>query len=248
MAMTKTSGLDHLIIGNSLLQSRLFEGIQHGDIREISSFSRVRNLEKGETLFRESEPCEGFFVVQRGVISIHRVSAAGKAQVIHVFHAGDSFAEAALISAEGYPASARALVPSAVILVPKTEFVALLRKRPELALRMIGSMSRHLRSVVALLDDLTLKNAEARCMNWLLRHCPTPYSSAPFEIELEHPKRIVAAELNMTSETLSRMLRRLRDKQLIRTTTPKAILILDPQRIDIIMHQLLGESLEQMPR
>ena len=43
-----------------------------------------------------------------------------------------------LASGESYPASGRALVPSAVILVPKTEFVALLRKRPELALRMIG--------------------------------------------------------------------------------------------------------------
>jgi CRP/FNR family transcriptional regulator, dissimilatory nitrate respiration regulator len=123
------------------------------------------------------------------------------------------------------------------------EFVALLRKRPELALRMIGSMSRHSRNVVGLPDDLTLKNAEARCLNWLLRHCPTPRSRHPCEIELESPKRIVAAELNITSETLSRMLRRFRDKQLIRTT-PKGILVLDPQRTELTMHQLLGEAVE----
>jgi CRP-like cAMP-binding protein len=36
-------------------------------ITEISSFSLVRNLEKNDYLFREGEPCEGFFVVQRGV-------------------------------------------------------------------------------------------------------------------------------------------------------------------------------------
>ena len=91
------------------------------------------------------------------------------------------------------------LLPAPSLLFRKTEFVALLRKRPELALRMIGSMSRHLRNVVGLLDDLTLKNAETRCLNWLLRHCPTPRSSHPCEIELESPKRIVAAELNITS-------------------------------------------------
>jgi len=95
--------------------------------------------------------------VQRGVINVHRVSAAGKVQVIHVFHSGDSFAEAALISREGYPANARALTSSAVIVLPKIEFMTLLRKRPELALRMLASMSQHLRTVVALLDDLTLK-------------------------------------------------------------------------------------------
>ena len=187
----------------------------------------MRNLDKGEYLFHEGDPCEGFFLVQRGVINVHRVSAAGKVQVIHVFNSGDSFAEAALISREGYPASARALTPSAVILIPTTEFVALLHKRPELSLRMLASMSQHLRLVVALLDDLTLKNAEARCIHWLLRHCPEPYENAPIEIRLEHPKRIVAAELNITSETLSRTLARLREKLLI-STIGKTILVLNP--------------------
>jgi CRP-like cAMP-binding protein len=241
--MAKTSRLNHLVIANSLLRSRVFAGLPAPDIAEISSFSTVRNLNKGEYLFREGELCEGFFVVQRGVINVHRVSAAGKVQVIHLFKPGDAFAEAALIFREGYPASARALTPSAVILVPKTEFVALLRKRPELSLRMLASMSQHLQRVVALLDDLTLKNAEARCIHWLLRYCPSPYKSAPVEIQLEHPKRIVAAELNITSETLSRTLGRLRDKQLVRTTG-KTILVPNPQQLENVMRELLGEPLQ----
>jgi CRP/FNR family transcriptional regulator len=69
---------------------------------------------------------------------VHRVSAAGKEQVIHVFRPVESFAEAALASAGGYPADARATEASAVVLVPKRDFVALLRSRPELALRMLG--------------------------------------------------------------------------------------------------------------
>ena len=214
--MEKTSRLNHLVIANSLLRSRIFAGLPAADIAEISAFSTVRNLEKGEYLFREGEPCEGFFVVQRGVINVHRVSAAGKVQVIHVFHPGDSFAEPALTS-------------------------------KELALRMLASMSQHLRTVVALLDDLTLKNSEARCIHWLLRHCPIPYESASFEIRLEHPKRIVAAELNITSETLSRTLAKLRDKELI-LTTGKAILVLNPRQLETTMRQLLGEALEQTPK
>ena len=240
--MAKISSYEPLIVGDSLLCSRIFAGLPAADIAEISSFSLVRNLEKNDYLFREGEPCEGFFVVQRGVINIHRVSAAGKLQVIHVFHSGDSFAEAAFISGEGYPANARALTSSAVILLPKTQFLALLRKRPELALRMLASMGAHLRKVVALLDDLTLKDAEARCIHWLLRHCPIPYESAPFEIRLEHSKRIVAAELNITSETLSRTLARLREKQLIRIIG-KTILVLNPRRLELSMRQLLGEAL-----
>lgn len=239
--MAKTSRYEPLIIADSLLRSRIFAGLPAADIAEISSFSTVRHFEKGEYLFREGETCEGFFVVQRGVINVHRVSAAGKVQVIHVFHCGDSFAEAALISSEGYPASARALTSSAVILIPKTQFVAQLRKRPELALRMLASMGAHLRKVVALLDDLTLKDAEARCIHWILRHCPNSEESTPIEIQLEHPKRIVAAELNITSETLSRTLARLRDKHLIRITG-KTILVLNPRQLEVSMRELLGEA------
>jgi CRP-like cAMP-binding protein len=105
------------------------------------------NLEKGEYLFREGELCESFFVVQRCVIGVQRVSAAGKVRASMSFFRY-SFAEPALVSGEGYPADARALAPSAVILVPRTEFVAILRKRPELGLRMLASMSQHLREVV----------------------------------------------------------------------------------------------------
>jgi len=240
--MAKTSSYEPLVVADSLLCSRTFAGLPAADIAEISSFSLVRNLEKNEYLFHEGEPCEGFFVVQRGVINVHCVSAAGKVQVIHVFHSGDSFAEAALISAEGYPANARALTSSSVILVPKAQFVTLLRKRPELALRMLAAMGGHLRTMVALLDDLTLKDAEARCIHWLLRHCPDSEGGAPAEVRLEHSKRFVAAELNITSETLSRTLARLRDKQLIRVRG-NTILVLNPRRLELTMRQLLGEAL-----
>ena len=41
--------------------------------------------------------------MQRGAVNVHRVSAAGKEQIIHVFRTGDSFAEVALASEKGYP-------------------------------------------------------------------------------------------------------------------------------------------------
>ena len=51
--------------------------------------------------------------------------AAGKEQVIHVFRAGESFAEGTLATDKGYPADARAIEASQVLLVQLT---ALLRR------------------------------------------------------------------------------------------------------------------------
>ena len=128
---------------------------------------------------RQGAPAEGFYVVHQGAINVHRINASGKAQVIHVFRVGESFAEAALFENTGYPANASALEQTSVLLVPKTAFLELLRKRPELALRMLASMSRHLQTLVGLIDDLTLKDVQTRLVGWLLKRCGKSLGNEP---------------------------------------------------------------------
>ena len=60
---------------------------------------------------------------------------------------------------------------------------------------MLGSMSQHLRVIVGLLDDLTLKDMETRLANWLLKRCPRPITDRAVEIELGRTKRVLAAFL-----------------------------------------------------
>jgi len=225
---------------NTLRSCQLFVGLPATDIEAVASFALTKHLEKGDYLFREGDPAEGFYIVQRGGIKVHRVSAAGKEQVIHVFRPVESFAEAALASAGGYPADARATEASAVVLVPKRDFVALLRSRPELALRMLGSMSQHLRVIVGLLDDLSLKDTETRVANWLLKQCPQPLGSGSIVIELDRTKRVLAAELGATSETLSRTLAKFRDQGLIRVSG-KTITVKRPRELADLLRRHVGE-------
>src|ERR1035438_685270 len=147
-------------IVNTLRGCQLFAGLAPGDLNAIADITLIKPLDKGEYLFREGAPAQGFYIVQKGAINVHRVNAVGKEQVIHVFRAGESFAEAALATASGYPADAQAQESSQVLLVEKAGFLALLRRQPELALRMLGSMSMHLRTLIAQLEDLTLNDVE----------------------------------------------------------------------------------------
>jgi HSP20 family molecular chaperone IbpA len=74
-------------------------------------------------------------------------------------------ADAAKIAAEFKDGVLKVHLPKSPTAKPKTDFIELLRRRPELALRMLGSMSQHLRVLVGLLDDLTLKDMETRLTN-----------------------------------------------------------------------------------
>ena len=109
---------------------QLFTGLPAEDLSEIAGFAIALVLAKGDYLFHAGEQSRGFYVMQSGAINVHRVSAGGKEQVIHVFRAGESFAEAALASPTGYPADARAIEPSTVLLLPKAHILESLAGGP----------------------------------------------------------------------------------------------------------------------
>ena len=228
------------IVENTLRSCQLFVGLPAGDVAAIASFVIPKHLAKGEYLFRQGDRAEGFYVVQKGGLNVHRVSPAGKEQVIHLFRPVESFAEGALASETGYPADARATAATTVLLVPKSDFIELLRNRPELSLRMLGSMSQHLRVLVGLVDDLTLKSIETRVVNWLVRHCPRPLGNSEARIKLDRTKRMLAAELGSTSETLSRTLAKLRAQKLLRIEG-NTLTVTRPAELQKLLQQLLVE-------
>jgi CRP/FNR family transcriptional regulator len=227
-------------IVNALRSCQLLTGLPLSGLESIAAITAPKSLAKGEYLFREGSPAEGFYIVQRGAINVHRVNAAGKEQIIHVFRDGESFAEAALATDKGYPADARALEPTQVLLVQKDGILALLRRQPELALRMLGSMSIHLRVLVGQLEDLTLKDVETRLANWLVKRCPEPDSESPVRIELSMTKSVLAAELGTISETFSRTLAKFRQQKLL-TVKGKTVTILSPAKLRALLRRNLGE-------
>ncbi len=232
--------LKQAAIASTLRGCQLFAGLAVGDLSAVANITRVKSLGKGDYLFRQGAPAQGFYIVQKGAINVHRVNAAGKEQVIHIFRAGESFAEAALATATGYPADARAVESSQVLLVDKDGVLALLKRQPELALRMLGSMSLHLRTLIAQLEDLTLKDVETRLANWLIKRCPDPESARPVSIELKTTKRVLAAELGTVSETFSRTLAKFRQQKLV-TVKGKTLVVLSPLKLYELLRRNLGE-------
>jgi CRP/FNR family transcriptional regulator, dissimilatory nitrate respiration regulator len=238
--MSAPNELKSIAIVHALRGCRLFTGLPPEDLESIAAVCTVKALDKGDYLFREGDPALGFYVVQRGAVSVERVSATGKEQIIHIFRAGESFAEVALASAMGYPADARAVEPSQVLLVQKAGMLELVKRQPELALRMLGSTSSHLRTLVSQLEDLTIRDVETRLANWLVKRCPDPASDRPVEIQLTMTKRVLAAELGTVSETFSRTLAKFREQKLV-AVKGKALIVLSPVKLIALLRRNLGE-------
>lgn len=235
-----TSKFREAAIAHTLESCLLLKGLPSDVVKEIVGFTVVKSMAKNEFLFYQGDVSLGFYVVQKGIICIHRMNAAGKEQVIHNFRPGESFAEGTLATTLGYPADARAMEESQVLLVKKDDFVAMLGKRPELAMRMLSSMALHLRDLVGQIDDLMLKNVEGRLVIWLLKRCPNPESDEPANFELTITKRGLAAEIGTVSETLSRTMAKLREEELI-NVVGRNITINCPAGLSAVLNRQLGD-------
>jgi CRP/FNR family transcriptional regulator len=237
----KLTELKNAAVVTTLRSCQLFTGLPPADLEKVAAVSVIKSLDKGEYLFREGEPSPGFYVVQSGAVNVHRVNALGKEQVIHVFRGGDSFAEATLASPKGCHADARAVQPTQVVLIQKDGILDLLKRQPELALRMLGSMSNHLRVLVGQLEDLTLKDVETRLANWLVKRSAGFVPGRPLTIELNVPKRVLAAELGTVGETFSRTLAKFREQKLI-TVKGRTVTVLSLNRLRELLQKNLGET------
>ena len=234
------SELKQVAITGTLRGCQLFAGLSGADLNAIAQITLVKTLERGGYLFREKEPAHGFYIVQKGAINVHRVAPSGKEQVIHIFRTGESFAEATLATSGGFPADAQALESSQVLLVQKSGFLELLKRQPELALRMLAAMSSHLRTLVEQLEDLTVKDVETRLANWLLKRCPDAGSDQPVTLELNTTKRVLAAELGTVSETFSRTVAKFREQDLL-IVTGRRFTVVCPSQLRDLLRRHLGE-------
>jgi len=227
---TPKSSLRAIALRSTLKQCPLFLGLDDASLADVAETCVVRGLQKGEYLFREGDPALGFFVVQSGAINVHRVTAEGQEQVLRVFRPFASFAEIALSSTERYPADAVAVQPSQVLLIQRAPLRELIQRNPDIAFHIISSMSHHLRHLIQMFEDQKFKDIESRLANWLLRHARAAELSEPILVELDTSKKLLANQLGVASETLSRALAKFREAGWIQVEGPR-IEILDPESL-----------------
>jgi len=189
-----------------------FRGLAPAVLDAVLATATSLTLQAGEILFREGDPCDGFFVVAQGHIKVFRLTSEGREQVVHDIPAGRTFAEAALFHHGRYPVWGSALKsPTVVIKLNGPAFLALFASEPELAGSMVGSLCNWLHTLLERIETLSLVSAGARLAHHLLR-LPAASEGEHLVVTLELPKKDLASELSITPETLSRLLARWRDR------------------------------------
>ena len=205
-------------VSEVLRKAPLFADLPPTDLSRIGGISVVRRYARRETLFREGDRADGFFIVASGRVKIFKLSEDGKEQVLHILEAGDSFAEAAIFTGGGFPASAETLGGGEILFLPKAPFLELLEKNPKMAVRMLGSLSRWLKRMTDLVENLALRDVEARLVFFVSEEMKSRGVSLRdgAEYEIPYGKNVLASRLGTVPETFSRTLKKLQEEGKIR--------------------------------
>ena len=128
----------------------------------------ARDYAAGTVLFEEGQPGDFMYVVQHGEVEIRR-QVGEIARVLAVLYPGEFFGEMAILN--GRPRSATAVVrtPATLIVIEGRTFEAMLRARPEIAMRIIKSLATRLESANQHIELLLLPTPNHRVVQ-CLRH------------------------------------------------------------------------------
>ena len=208
-----------------LARTQLCAELTAAELQQIAAIVRAGQLTKGELLFLEGDTAEGFYLLFSGGVRLYKASGEGREQTLHHVRPGQSFADAAIFRGGRFPANCIATQRSEVAFLPAREFMQILAESPAISLKMIGSLAGYLREFARMIENLSLREVSVRLASYLLDLSRDAKSNS-FQLPLA--KQELARKLGIAGETLSRNLRKLKNRSLIAVSGRK-ITILDPE-------------------
>lgn len=229
-------------LASALARIPLFAQLPTALLQEIVSIAGTPvTLSRGRVLFTEGEAAGYLPILVAGRVKLFRTSSDGREQVLHLVRAPTAFGEAGVFGPGVFPASAAAVEPARVVPIPRADLLALLRRRPELALALLASLSVWLRRLVDLIDGLSLHTVEERVSAYLwaaFLRSREPLA-AGLVIRLDEPKHTIAALCGTAPEVLSRTFHRFEAAHVVHVAG-SLITLLDPD--SLAARARLGES------
>lgn len=194
---------------NALKKTPLFSGMSDETLAQFTAKSPVRHYAKGEELFAMGDPASAFYFIIEGWIKLYRMTREGEESIINVFAPGETFAEAAVFGPmQRYPVNAQAVEDTALLEIPRSLFVEMIRADSDFALSILGAISAKQRYLIQQIEQLTVREAPQRIGTFLLRLCP-PEKTKGIEVALPYDKSLIARRLNIQPETFSRAFKKL---------------------------------------
>jgi len=166
-----------------LSKVEIFDSLSKEEIRELLRQNSEISLQEGEIFYAPWEHGGKLFILKKGRVRLYRTEGA-REFTLEVVDAGTVFGEMAFTPHRLRESYARAMEPSVIFAMERTEVERLIQQKPQVGLGIISLLSERLHYYETRMEDVTLKGVPARLASLILFLVESEGVQIPGEIRI----------------------------------------------------------------
>lgn len=190
---------------------------------------RKLRFDKGEILLRAGETPRGVYLIETGYVKAYSLAKDGTEHTYVMYEPGDIFPVIWIIKDAVRNVYYQATAPATVWIVPKDEFKDFVSKSAQVAMILLEQTTDMFRLYAGRLDNLMYSNSYERTAYRILSVMDRLGRQVGDEWIITAPitHQDIASSVNLTRETVSRCMQRLKRKGYIESTGDRHLVIKD---------------------
>lgn len=195
---------------NEIKKIPLFQGLSESRWQDFFQRGMIQHVSRNTVLFQEKEEGSSIYILLSGAIKLYKNSTDGKEVMIKLLRPGELFAEAILFGREGYPVTAQSVTESTLYQLDRKLILDFFSEK-EFREAFCSSIMKRLRYLTNRLFYLSAYDVEERFFHFIRQRFGV---HEYYEIDIS--KKEMASAIGTIPETLSRLLNRLGNRNILR--------------------------------
>ncbi len=184
----------------------MFADLSGDDLETLAGMVNFKALPKGAFIITQNEVGSSMFLLVSGRVKVSLASPDGKELALSYLEAPAHFGEMSLVDAEPRSADVIAVTDVEVLQLEARDLTAAIQLQPRLALSLIATLSRRLRSTIARLEDMAFHDATHRVMRVLLNVATAAFETRGVPVIAGMTHYEIATLAGTSRETASRII------------------------------------------
>lgn len=191
---------------NNIDDFYFFKFLKEDDLKRLKEITVKKNFNKGEILFFKGEEPKFLHVLVKGVVKLYTYDHKDNEILIHNLMAPSLIAEIVNYEETLYPANCAFETDSQVLLIDYEKFKAEFLLKPEISMFFIKSLTRKIKALESFINYNVSSDSMGKIAKFLIEN-------ESLLVSLKQVK--IAQLLNVTPETFSRKLAKLKKDKII---------------------------------
>lgn len=200
----------------------IFHSLTDEEKLEIANITTDKTFEKGEKIYFAGDQMDKMLIIHKGQVKISRISATGKEQVIRILGPGDFMGELSLFNSVQMIDNAETVEKTKVCSIEGSKLKELMTTYPTISFHIMEELSSRLEKAENLIENIILHSIEHRLAQALVE-----MANERNIVLLKTTKAVLASQLGISQETLSRKLTVFQGKGYIKLEGQRKIILLN---------------------